>query len=248
MYGHDYGRGYRNGGFNADLTDLFNRSFDDETSDNYELGFKTTSWNDRLIFNGSIFSSNLTNQQQYILDLNTFIAGIYNYDETKVFGFELETRVRLSNWLDVFANFGLSDAEIVKGGTTGGTNGTTTDNTVYNGKKTPFVPVSSFGIGMESTFKITDDLKFNGFLNLDTTGKTYYHESNLAKHTTAAYSLLDARIGLSYKNWKLDIWGKNLTDTQYYQEFSPGEFVGSPDDVAWRGRPISFGTAISLRF
>ena len=110
------------------------------------------------------------------------------------------------------------------------------------------MPVSTFAVGLESSFNITDELKFNGFLNLDTTGKTYYHESNLDVHTTDAYSLLDARIGISYKNWKLDIWGKNLTDQQYYQEFSPGEFVGSPDDVGWRGRPLSIGTAISVKF
>lgn len=244
----NYGKGYRNGGYNADATDLFNREFDDETSDNFELGFKTTSWNDRLIFNGSVFSSRLKNQQQYILDLNTFIAGVYNYDETKIFGFELESRARLTNYLDIFANFGTADAEIVNGGTTGGVDATTTDNSAYNGKKTPFVPVSSFGIGMESSFKINDNLKFNGFVNLDTTGKTYWHESNQAIHTSDAYSLLDARIGLSYKNWKLDIWGKNLTDKQYYQEFSPGEFVDSPDDVGWRGQPLSIGTSLSVRF
>ncbi|WP_282122447.1 TonB-dependent receptor [Algibacter mikhailovii] len=244
----NYGRGYRNGGFNAEATDLFNRSFDDETSDNYELGFKTTSWNDRFIFNGSVFNSKLKNQQQYILDLNTFIAGVYNYKESKVFGFELESRARLTNYLDIFANFGLADAEIIDGGTTGGENGDVTDNTKYNGNKTPFVPVSSFGVGLESSFNITETLKFNGFLNLDTTGKTYWHESNLDIHTSDAYSLLNARIGLSYKNWKLDLWGKNLTDQQYYQEFSPGEFVGSPDDVAWRGQPLSIGTALSVKF
>lgn len=244
----NYGRGYRNGGFNAEATDLFNRSFDDETSDNYELGFKTTSWNDRLIINGSVFSSKLINQQQYILDLNTFIAGVYNYDESKVLGFELESRVRLTNYLDVFANFGLSDAEIVDGGSTGGEDGDFTDNTIYNGNKTPFVPVNSFAIGLESSFNITEKLKFNGFLNLDTTGKTYWHESNLDIHTSDAYSLLDARIGLGYNNWNLEIWGKNLTNQQYYQEFSPGEFVGSPDDVGWRGRPLSIGTAITFRF
>jgi len=244
----NYGRGYRNGGYNADATDLFNREFDDEISDNYEFGFKTTSWNDRLIFNGSVFSSKLTNQQQYILDLNTFIAGVYNYDETKIFGFELESRIRLTNYLDVFANFGLADAEIVEGGTTGGTDGTTTDNSAYNGKKTPFVPVSSFAVGMESSFKINDALKFNGFLNLDTTGKTYWHETNLAANTTDAYSLLEARLGLSFNNWKLEVYGKNLTDKQYYQEFSPGEYVGSPDDVAWRGQPLTIGTSISVKF
>ncbi|MBT9189276.1 TonB-dependent receptor [Zobellia russellii] len=244
----NYGRGYRNGGFNAQATDLFNREFDDETSDNYELGFKTTSWNNRFILNGSVFSSRLNNQQQYILDLNTFIAGVYNYNETEVYGFEVDSRVRLTNFLDAFANYGLSRANILDGGTTGGENGDTTDNTKYNDKRTPFVPYSTFGIGMESAFNITDDLKFNGFLNLDTTGKTYYHESNTEATTTDAYSLLDARLSLSYKNWKLEFWGKNLTDKEYYQEFSPGEFVGSPDDVAWRGQPLTVGTAISVKF
>tara|TARA_R110002126_G_scaffold30602_1_gene99776 strand:+ start:32529 stop:34919 length:2391 start_codon:yes stop_codon:yes gene_type:complete len=239
----NYGKGYRNGGYNADATDLFNREFDDETSNNYELGFKTSSKSNRFIFNGSIFSSNLKNQQQYILDLNTFIAGVYNYDETKVFGFELDTRARLTNYLDVFASYGMADAEIVNGGSAG-----ITDYTNYNGQKVPFVPVSSFGIGLESSFNITDEIKFNGFLNLDTTGKTYYHESNLAKHTTDAYSLLDARFGITYKKIKFELWGKNLTDQQYYQEFSPGEFVGSPDDVAWRGQPLSVGTSISINF
>jgi iron complex outermembrane receptor protein len=244
----NYGRGYRNGGFNAQPTDLFNRDFEDETSDNYELGFKTTSWNDRFILNGSLFYSKLNNQQQYILDLTTFIAGVYNYDKSEVFGFELESRARLSNFLDVFANVGITDAKIIEGGTTGGDDGTFTNNSAYDGQKTPFVPVSTFAVGLESSVNITDDLKFNGFLNLDTTGKTYWHESNRDAFTTDAYSLLDARLGLSYKNWKLELWGKNLTDKAYYQEFSPGEFVGSPDDVAWRGQPLTVGTAISVKF
>ncbi|SEC44064.1 iron complex outermembrane recepter protein [Maribacter dokdonensis] len=244
----NYGRGYRNGGFNAQPTDLFYREFDDETSDNYELGFKTTSWNDRLILNGSVFYSSLNNQQQYILDLTTFIAGVYNYDKSDVFGFELESRARLTNFLDIFANIGVTDAKIVEGGTTGGDDGTFTNNSAYDGQKTPFVPVSTFAVGLESSFNITDYLKFNGFLNMDTTGKTYWHESNRDAFTTDAYSLLDARFGISYKNWKLEFWGKNLTDKEYYQEFSPGEFVGSPDDVAWRGQPLTVGTAISVKF
>jgi iron complex outermembrane receptor protein len=190
----------------------------------------------------------MKNQQQYILDLDTYIAGVYNYNESKFTGFELESRLRLTNYLDVFANYGYTDTDIIDGGKTGGDDGTTTDNTVYNGKHTPFVPVSTFGIGLESSFNITDAIKFNGFLNLDTTGKTYWHESNLASNTSDAYSLLEARIGLSYKIWKFDLWGKNLTNKQYYQEFSPGEYVGSSDDVAWRGSPLSIGTSISVNF
>ena len=239
----NYGKGYRNGGYNADATDLFNREFLDETSDNYELGIKTTSWNDRLIINGSVFSTRLNNQQQYILDLDTFIAGVYNYDQSKVMGFELEARARLSKYFDVFFNYGSADAEIIDGGSAGVTN-----NSAYNGKKTPIVPVNGYGAGVESSFKINDKLRFNGFLNLDTTGKTYWHESNRSVHTTAAYSLLDARIAISGEKWSFAVYGKNLTDQQYYQEFSPGEYVGSPDDVAWRGRPLTIGTSFSINF
>lgn len=244
----NYGRGYRTGGFNSGVTDLFDRDFEDEITDNYEIGYKTSWWKNRFIFNGSLFYTYFKNQQQYILDLNEFIPGIYNYDESKILGFEIETRLRLTNFLDVFANYGYTNAEIVKGGTTGGDNGNSTDNNLYNGNKTPFVPVDNFSIGLESNFNITEELKFNGFLNLNNTGKTYWHESNLQEHTSDNYSLLDARIGLEYKKFGFELWGRNLLDTQYYQEFSPGEFFGSPDDVGWRGQPLTVGTIISFKF
>ena len=244
----NYGRGYRTGGFNPAVTDLFNRDFEDETTDNFELGFKTSAWENRFILNGSVFYTAFNNQQQFVLDLVDFFGGIYNYEESRVVGFELDSRVRLSKFFDLIVSYGLSDAEIIKGGTTGGPNGNATDYNPFNGNKTPFVPVDNFGIGLQSNFPISKDLSFNGFIHLNQTGKTYWHESNLASQTSDAYSLLDARISLEFKNWELEFWGRNLLDTQYYQEFSVGEFVGSPDDVGWRGQPLSVGTALSVRF
>lgn len=244
----NYGRGYRTGGFNPETTDLFDRDYADETTDNYELGFKSTLWNDRLIFNASGFYTSFKNQQQFILDLNTFISGIYNYEESQILGFEVETRVRLTKYLDFFANYGLVDATIIDGGMTGGEDGNNTDNTVYNGKYTPFVPTDNLNFGLESSFPISKEITFNGFINLDRTGKTFWHESNTTAVTSDAYSLLSARIGFTYKTWKLDFWGNNLTDKQYYQEFSPGQYAGSPDDVGWRGQPLSVGSAISFKF
>jgi iron complex outermembrane receptor protein len=76
----NYGRGYRAGGYNPVVTDLFNRDFDGETSDNYEFGFKTAWWNNRFILNGSAFYSDFTNRQQFIItedDCNYSGALIY---------------------------------------------------------------------------------------------------------------------------------------------------------------------------
>jgi len=249
LFYFNYGKGYRTGGFNPGFTSLFNRDFKDEITDSYEVGYKTSWWNNRFIFNGSFFYTDFQNQQQFILDLGEFIPGIYNYEESRIIGFEVDTRLRLTKFLDVIANYGFVDAKIIEGGVTGGINGDATDNTVFNGNKSPFVPVDNLTFGLESSVDLSEKLQFNGFANWSTTGKTYWHESNRPEHATDAYSLLDARIAFKYnKKWELAIFGRNLLDTQYYQEFSPGEFFGSPEDVGFRGQPLSIGAALSVRF
>ncbi|MEP0985080.1 TonB-dependent receptor [Ekhidna sp.] len=244
----NYGKGYRTGGFNPATTDLFDRGFKDETTNNYELGYKTSWWNNRFIFNGSVFYTDYQNQQQYILDLNEFFPGIYNYDESRIIGFEVDSRVRLTKWLDIIANYGYTDAEIIAGGSVGGADGNATDNEQYNGNKTPFVPVSNYNLGLASNVSINDDLIFKAFVNWNNTGKTYWHESNRPEHISDAYNLLDSRFSLGYKNWEFALWGRNLTNTQYYQEFSIGEFFGSPEDVGWRGQPRAFGAELAVKF
>ena len=244
----NYGRGYRTGGFNPAVTDRFNRDFEDELTDNFELGFKTSMWNNRFILNGSVFYTDFTNQQQYIFDLDTFFAGNYNYEKSKIIGFEVDAKVRLSKYLDLLANYGFVDSEITEGGTTGGANGTTADLNAFNGKKTPFVPVNNFNIGLESNVEISEGVNFNANINLNSTGKTYWDELNQDPFTTSAYQLLDARASIEFDNIKFTIWGNNILDTQYYTEFVPGSLFGGFDDFGWRGRPATFGASVSVDF
>jgi iron complex outermembrane receptor protein len=244
----NYGRGYRTGGYNPAITDRFNREFEDKLTDNFELGFKTSMWNNRFILNGSAFYTDFTNQQQYLFDLDTFYAGNYNYDKSRIIGFELDAKVRLSKYLDLLANYGFVDSEIIEGGSTGGANGTTTDLNVFNGKKTPFVPINNFNIGLESNVEISEGVNFNANINLNSTGKTYWDELNQDPFTTSAYQLLDARASIAFDNIKFTIWGNNILDTQYYTEYVPGSLFGAFDDLGWRGRPATFGASVSIDF
>ena len=244
----NYGRGYRTGGYNPATTDRFNRDYEDELTNNYELGFKTSWWNNRFILNGSVFYTDYKNQQQYVFDLDTFYAGNYNYDESRIIGFEVDLKVRLFKYLDLLANYGFVDSEITEGGTTGGENGDATDLNVYNGNKTPFVPVDNFNIGLESSFPINDNIDFNANINLNNTGKTYWEENNAPEFTTSAYQLLDARASISFNNMTIAIWGKNILDTQYYTEYVPGSVFGATDDYGWRGRPATYGATFSIDF
>ena len=244
----NYGRGYRTGGYNPALTDRFNRDFEDELTDNFEIGFKTSMWNNRFILNGSVFYTDFTNQQQYVFDLNTFFPGNYNYDKSKILGFELDAKVRLSKYLDLLANYGFVDSEITEGGTTGGADGTATDLNAFNGKKTPFVPVNNFNIGLESNVEISEGINLNANINLNSTGKTYWDELNQDAFTTSAYQLLDARASIAFDNIKFTIWGTNILDTQYYTEYVPASLFGAFDDLGWRGRPATFGASVSIDF
>ncbi|MGP1991862.1 TonB-dependent receptor [Zobellia laminariae] len=244
----NYGRGYRTGGFNPAVTDRFNRDFEDELTDNFELGFKTSMWNNRFILNGSAFYTDFSNQQQYIFDLDTFYPGNYNYDKSRIIGFELDAKLRLSKYLDLLANYGFVDSEITEGGSTGGADGTTTDLSAFNGKKTPFVPQNNFNIGLESSFALTEKVNFDGNINLNSTGKTYWDESNSDAFTTSAYQLLDARASVSFDNVKFTIWGNNILDKQYYTEYVPSSLFGAFDDLGWRGRPATYGASVSVSF
>ena len=252
----NYGRGYRTGGFNPMLTYRVNKEFDDELTDNFEFGFKTSWWNNRFILNGTVFYTDFTNRQQYVLDSYTsFVVGIYNYDKSQIKGFELDTKVRLSKFLDVLFNVGVIDSEITEGGSIGGTDKTDlsiipfTNLNAFNGKKTPFVPVSNYNIGLQSSVPLSDEIELNAFVNLNNTGKTYWSENNDAKFTTSAYKLLDAKVSLSVNNWVFTLWGKNILNQQYYQEYvSVLPLFGRFDDFGWRGRPASFGTSITVRF
>lgn len=244
----NYGRGYRTGGYNPATTDRFNREYKDELTNNYELGFKTSWWNNRFILNGSVFYTDYKNQQQYVFDLDTFYAGNYNYDESRIIGFEVDLKVRLFKYLDLLANYGFVDSEISEGGTTGGENGDATDLSAYNGNKTPFVPVDNFNIGLETNFPINDNIDFNANINLNNTGKTYWEENNAPEFTTSAYQLLDARASISFSNMTIAIWGKNILDTQYYTEYIPGSIFGATDDYGWRGRPATYGATFSIDF
>lgn len=237
----NFGRGYRAGGFNPSVTTLFNRDFRKEISDNYELGFKTSYWGKRFILNGSIFYSDFTDRQQNTITPDDFISGNYNYNKSEIVGFEIDTKLRLSKYLDVLFNYGLVNSIITEGGTTGGPHGDDQNLSAFNDNNTSGVPQNNFNIGLESGFAIGDNSTLDASINFNHTGMIYWNDSNDDFATSDSYQLLDFRTTLSVKKFKFSVWGRNILDTQYYANY---ESFG----IGWRGTPATFGTTISLDF
>lgn len=244
IYGN-YGRGYRSGGYNSDATDLFDAEYDGETSNNFELGLKTSSKDNRLIFNAAAFYVDFNNQQQYAVAFGQggLVLGNYNFPETTVSGFEADLKYRTSKYLDVLAGFGFNQSEIKDGGSSGNV-----DRSAFVGNTTPFVPRTTFNIALQSHYPISTNIDFLGFLNLSNKGKMYWHEDN--NDVADPFSLLDGRLGISIREkFDITLWSNNIMDTDYYQEYYAGEVSGSAaGDIGWIGKPRTFGIDLSVRF
>lgn len=244
FYGN-YGRGYRSGGFNSDATDLFDDEYEGETSDNFELGLKTSSKDNRLIFNAAAFYVDFTNQQQYAVAIGEagLVLGNYNLPETTIIGVEADLKFRTSKYLDIIAGLGFNSSEIDEVGNAG-----TIDRSGFVGNTTPYVPASTWNIALQSDFPISDNIDFNGFVNLNYQGQMFWHENNI--DSADPYSLLDLRFGLTFnKRIGVTLWANNTLDTDYYQEYLPGEISGSAaGDIAWIGKPRTVGVDLSVKF
>jgi len=237
----NYGRGYRAGGFNPSVTDLFNVDYRKEISDNYEFGFKTSSWGNRFILNGSVFFSDFTDRQQFALEPSLFIPGNFNYDKSTIFGFEIDTKTRLAKGLDVLLSYGFVDSKIDEGGATGGASGTATNLNAFNGNITSFVPRNNFNLGIASSFDLSETASLDLNINLNGTGEIYWSDANGDDSLSDGYQLLDARATLNLNKVKLTLWGKNLLDQQYYLELDTFGF-------GWRGRPATVGATVGVDF
>ena len=58
------------------------------------------------------------------------------------------------------------------------------------------------------------------------------------------YGLLNAKLSLMRKNFQLDVWGKNLTNTQY-RAFM---FESGPAAFAQPGKPMQLGVNVSYNW
>jgi iron complex outermembrane receptor protein len=244
VYGN-YGRGYRSGGYNSDATELFDAEYEGETSNNFEVGLKTSSKDQRLIFNAAAFYVDFKNQQQYAVAFGTngLVLGNYNFPETTVSGFEADLKYRTSPYLDILTGFGYNKSEIQEGGNNG-----SIDRSSFVGNTTPFVPQTTFNIALQSNFPISDKIDFLGFLNLSNKGKIYWHEDN--NDVADPYSLLDGRLGVSInKKFDITFWCNNILDTDYFQEYNAGELSGSAaGDIGWIGKPRTLGLDLAVKF
>lgn len=240
-----YATGYKSGGFQSAVTDTsptpFNplMPFDEETSDQWEVGLKSSWLDQRLRANIAAFRINYEDIQQQILIPLPFPPGgfnriVGNFGTAESEGAELELSFAALASLSLEFNAGYQDARYTEGPLAG-------RRIQYSPRKTAAASVSyrhGLWAGASGLASVSASYRDGIALNTNAPGSPNFLSS---PHMTT----VNARVGveLADTRWGVYLWGDNLTDERRFTNFTPGtvhSFHITP--------PITYGVEMRARF
>ena len=232
-----YSRGFRTGGLSPLSSDPSQPplvAFKPEYSNNFELGWKNSFLNNKWRFNLAFFYTKLTDAQVPSLILPDAITITKNVGKLNSKGMELELIAMPVKDLQVQYSLGYTKAEFESLELS--QNGNIVN---LKGNKQLFSPdiTSMLAVQYNHTFS----KKWTGFIRAEWKylGVTYFDLSNLIRQ--APYQLLNVSAGLGYQQFKVQFWGRNLTDTKYIS-------YAYDFGAVHLGDPQTIGLTLSVQF
>ncbi|MEO8465504.1 MAG: TonB-dependent receptor [Gammaproteobacteria bacterium] len=243
LYG-DLSRGFRSGGFNqsgvalAGVAGVFN-TFDQQLADTIEFGVKTQLANKRVNLNAAIYSTDLTGAYYFIFLVASSTQNLGSLDKVHYNGIEFEMNALLTDRLDLNVGVALTDSKIKADA----------QIPYVVGKHAPLSSDYTFNLGATWT-KPTHvfggaDLVLRGDYRI--IGKTYWGPGDpsvtpLAWDTSPRdpVDLLDLRFGFKGKDWSATLWGRNVLDEKYNDEYT--------HPFVWKALPSRFGLEYTKNF
>ncbi len=289
-----YGVGFKAGGFNnsgsAATVDIFINGFinggvngiffaddmgvplpviaDDyrkETSNAFELGFKSAFLDGRLQLNGAAYYTEVDDMQFFEFFVGTFglLRVVSNMDEVEISGVELDASWRATENLRLYAGANFTDSEIK-------VNSSRPDTV---GNEAPYTPEYTVNVGGDITFPLSNGMNMFARVDAQWVGETWFHTVQAGDRPTIfmplfelgfgagagvlgtaeysnarrdAYSTVNLRLGLEGEKWTVTAFVLNLTDEKYLEEVIPApEFGGVFNHPSTQRRA---GLEVSFRF
>ena len=248
-----FANGYKAGGFNLGrvtnpaaanpLAPVLDTSFPKETVDSYELGIKSTLFDQTLRLDAALYDQRYRNFQ-----LNTYTGILFVVSSIKAVDSKgLETNAA---WVTPLPGLTLN----------GGITYAFTNITDFGNARSLFDPGRlndrlSFAPLWSGAASATYEVPLSGSLALRTTlsekyNSSYNTGSNLdPRKLQGAYGLMNARIGLGAPDnrWAVELWSANLTNKYYYQVAFDAPFQYNQID-AFLGGPRTFGLTARVKF
>ena len=270
-------RGYKGGGFNLDrvqsadglsssgagITPVADTSFQGEFVDSYELGAKTTWAGGSLLLNATLF-----HQEYEDFQLNSFLGTSFvvrSIPKVTSQGLDAEMLWQPQAAPGLMLQGGLMYAKTefgsdIPGGDFETRNPLSTSGALYKlpGATMPFAPEWSGSMAVTYEWDFSNSMV--GRFNI---GAKYMGDYNtgsdldVEKHQSS-YTVVNARFGFgaSDQRWMLELWGTNITDTDYVQVGFDGPLQalfpdpGNPLNTfnAFPAAPRMYGVTLRVRY
>ncbi len=246
-------KGYKAGGFNTQMfSDVLQQrlmqmmgigmtydvdkivGYKPEKSWNYEAGVHLASADGRYSGEAALFYIDCTDQQLTVFpDGMTTGRIMTNAGKTRSCGAEFSLHAAPIEPLSLTLSYGYTHATFREFD-----NG----NASFAGNYVPYSPMHT--LFASAAYRFALPWKFCPRLSVEAdfkgTGKIYWDEANSVSQNF--YGLLGASVTFSHPRYSLQLWGKNITDTDYSSFY----FVSISHQFLQRGMPSTFGVTLRL--
>jgi iron complex outermembrane receptor protein len=184
------------------------KTFESDTTTNYELGFKSTWFKNRLHFNAALFNVDWDNAQIDGATVNGQQPITTNAGTANTNGVEISSRAILSDELTAYATYSYTNAELTEN-----VPALFLDSDAFDGDRLPGTPESQFSFGLKYSTEVFDDKLLDVVYGLtaqsDINSKIGLHESG---EVIAGFALSNLSASLSDENWAVTLYVDNLFD------------------------------------
>ena len=240
----NYSEGFKSGGFFGRQAN-FNiyAGYEPEYVKNYELGWKSTLQDGRMILNGAIFKSEYDDKQESILipvDLTNVATVVRNAASMEMTGIELELMYQVTEAWDLMVTYGYLEAEYKDYLADLNGDNVITDNSGLIPRNTP---ENTFGITTSYTTQIGNG-ELKGRVSYRFRDEMNSDSSNNPKGDLDSIENVNATISYSFSNYSITAWGRNLTDERE-QRWST---IGGITSRGWWNEPQTLGITVAASF
>jgi len=240
----NYSEGFKSGGFFGRQAN-FNiyAGYEPEYVKNYELGWKSTLQDGRMILNGAIFKSEYDDKQESILipvDLTNVATVVRNAASMEMTGLELELMYQVTEAWDLMVTYGYLEAEYKDYLADLNGDNVITDNSGLIPRNTP---ENTFGITTSYTTQIGNG-ELKGRVSYRFRDEMNSDSSNKPQGELDSIENVNATISYSFSNYSITAWGRNLTDERE-QRWST---IGGITDRGWWNEPQTLGVTLAASF
>lgn len=219
-----YSRGYKGPAYNVffNMQPRDTEALKPETSDSYELGLKSTAWNNRLVANLAVFHTDYDNYQANFFDTvaNQVVTRLINAGSVKTQGVELDYSLQATRQLKLSGAVAYTKARVDSFQCPPGAAATCD----IDGSPLPFTPDWKSYVRADYSIPLDNGLDVELSSDYSWQDKVQYSLDQNPGTTQSAYGIWNASVALANYNdgWRVALLAKNLTDKSYSTMLASG--------------------------